>query len=79
MHFVWTIFLSKREPFISAYTQICIRKKENKIKFGSKLPNNKISFFCQFSKKPCHKIIPNFVVSFQTTKTIHWKRFVVVF
>jgi hypothetical protein len=79
MDFVWTIFLSKNEPFISACTQICIIKKENKIKFGSKLPNNKVSFFKQ---KSCHKIIPNFFVNFQTTKAFHKKEisiFVVVF
>jgi len=45
MDFVWIIFLSKNEPFISAYTQICIIKNKNKIKDDSKLPNNTITFF----------------------------------
>jgi hypothetical protein len=38
------MFLSKNEPSISAYTQILNHKKEKKIKFGNRLPNNKVAF-----------------------------------
>ncbi len=74
MNFVCTIFLSKNEPSISAYTQILSHKKEKKIKFDNRLPNNKVAFknfifLPIFKQKSCHKIIPIFVVSFQTTKS----------